>query len=102
MPSESLSLWLQLGIAGGFLVLLFLGLRSGVIYTKLAVDKIIEQYDKRLADKDKYIDKLEKLNEKLEEHNDLLTSKISQTLEVARSQGMISALPPQVTERVLQ
>jgi hypothetical protein len=102
MPPESIQLWLQLGVGGGFLVLLFLGLRNSIIFTRGAVDRITDQYDKRLLDKDKYIDKLESLNDKLTEHNDLLTSKISQTLEVSRAQGMIAALPPEVTERVLQ
>jgi len=93
--------WLQFGMAGAFLALLFLGLRSGAIYTKSAVDKIVALYERSLQDKDKYIDKLETINKLQDERNDLLASKIEQILEVSRAQGMIAALPPQTVEKVL-
>lgn len=99
---ESILPWVQFGIAGTFLALLFLGLRSGVIYTRVAVDRLLDEKEKRLIDKNAYIDKLETLNEKLDQRNELLASKISSILEVSRAQGMIDALPPQVTERVLR
>ncbi|SRR5258706_15437630 len=99
---ESYVPWFQFGIAGAFLVLLFLGLRSGAIFTKSAVDLITSQYDKRMEDKDRYIERLETINTLYDQRNDLLTSKIDQILEVSRAQGMIAALPPQTVERVLK
>lgn len=99
---ETLTPWLQFGEGGVFLALLFLGLRSGAIYTRSAVTLIIDGYEKRIADKDKYIEKLEQITAKQDERNDLLTSRIGHALELARSSGMIEALPPQTAERILK
>lgn len=101
-PNANIVPWLQFGIAGGFLVLLFLGLRSGTIYTKSAVDKIVGLYQERLQDKNDYIEKLEAINKLQDERNDIFASKIDYLLEISRAQGMIEALPPQTVEKVLK
>jgi len=94
-------LFFNLGIGGAFLVVLFLGLARGKIYTERSVDRILEEKEKRLVDKDAYILRLEELNAKIDARNDLLASRMDKVLEISRAQGMIKALPPAVGERVV-
>lgn len=96
-----IALLTNLGIGGMFLVVLFLGLARGFLYTKSSVDMLMREKEQRLKDKDTYIARLEKINQKVDERNDLLASKIDHVIEVARAQGMIEALPPSVGERVV-
>lgn len=104
-----LGLYLQLGIGGAFLVILFLGLARSALYTKAAHDEIVSQQEKRIAEKNEYIEKLEKhnqtlveINKKVDDRNDLYAAKVDQVLEIARAQGILQALPPQVGERVVR
>ena len=90
----------NLGIGGMFLVVLFLGLAKGLLFTKPSVDIMMEEKEKRLKDKDAYIAKIEQINERLDQRNDLLANKMDHVIEVARAQGMIEALPPGIGERV--
>jgi len=94
--------WINLGIGGMFLVLLFLGLRSGAIHTKASVDLLLQEKERRLADKDDYINKLEKINEMQNVRNDNLAGKFDQLIEVSRAHGMLDALPPAIGERVVK
>lgn len=94
--------FVNLGLGGAFLVILFIGLAKGTIYTKKSVDVLLEEKEKRLADKDKYIDRLERINDTIDARNDLLASRIDHLLEVSRAQGMIDALPHRLGERVVQ
>lgn len=95
-------LFVNLGIGGLFLTVLFLGLARGLIWTDKSVNKILEQQELRLKEKDRYINKLEQINDKVDQRNDLFSSKIDQVLEISRAQGMIQALPPSLGERVVQ
>lgn len=95
-------IFLNLGIGGLFLVILFFGLARGQIYTRSSVEKLLEEKEKRLADKDMYIAKIEEINAKVDQRNDLLASKFDHVLEISRAQGMIEALPPNIGERVIQ
>lgn len=94
--------WINLGIGGMFLVLLFLGLRSGAIHTRASVDQIMKIQEKRHEDKDRYIAKLEEINDKQGQRNDALASKFDQLLEISRAHGMIDALPPSIGERIVK
>ncbi len=94
-------LFVNLGIGGVFLTVLFLGLRSGAIWTGKSVDKLMAEKELRLKEKDTYIAKIEQINEKLDQRNDLLASKMDQVLEVSRAHGMLEALPPKLGERVV-
>jgi hypothetical protein len=96
-----LALFVNLGIGGMFLVVLFLGLARGLLFTKPSVDIMMAEKEARLKDKDAYIAKIEEINKKVDERNDLLASKIDHVIEIARAQGMIEALPPSVGERVV-
>jgi hypothetical protein len=98
-------IWLNLvnlGIGGMFLVLLFLGLRSGTIHTKASVDRLLDEKERRIEDQKHYMEKLELINEKHNERNDHLAGKIDQLLEVSRAHGMIDALPPYIGERIVK
>lgn len=95
-------IYLNLGLGGLFLVILFLGLARGHIYTRASVEKLMEEKEKRLIDKDRYIIKIEEINDRVDQRNDLLASKIDHLLEISRAQGMIEALPPKIGERVVK
>jgi hypothetical protein len=95
-------LFVNLGIGGAFLTVLFLGLARGMIWTGKSVDKLLAEKELRLSEKDRYISKLEEINAKVDQRNDLLASKMDQVLEVSRAHGMIDALPPSIGERVVQ
>lgn len=96
------ALFVNLGIGGAFLTVLFLGLARGLIWTNKSVERILEQQELRLKEKDSYINKLEEINRKVDERNDLLASRIDQVLEISRAHGMLDALPPKLGERVVQ
>ena len=93
--------FVNLGIGGMFLILLFVGFLRGQLYTRKSVEIMMVEKEKRLTDKDAYIEKLEEINEKLDARNDLLARKFDQILEVSRAQGMIAALPDKIGERVV-
>jgi hypothetical protein len=94
--------FINLGIGGMFLVLLFIGFLRGQLYTRKSVEVMLVEKENRLKDKDVYIAKLEEINEKLDNRNDILAGKFDQILEVARAQGMIAALPDRIGERVVK
>lgn len=103
MDVADVPFWLiNLGVGSMFLVLLFLGLRSGTIHTKASVDILLEEKEKRIQDKDRYIEKLEQINDKHNERNDQLAGKIDHMLEISRAHGMIDALPPAIGERIVK
>ncbi len=108
MPVD-LGLYLQLGLAGAFLAVLYLGLARGLLYTKSAHDQLMDIQEKRIAEKNVTITKLEEVNDKLfeinrkvDERNDWLAGRVDQLLEISRAQGILQALPPSVGERVVQ
>ena len=96
-----LALLANLGIGGMFLVVLFLGLARGLLFTKSSVTMLMAEKEQRLKDKDTYIAKIEEINKRVDERNDLLASKIDHVIEIARAQGMLEALPPSIGERVV-
>lgn len=85
----------NLGVGLGFLVILFLGLATGRIFTRKSVDMILKTQND-------YIKTLERTNDKLEERNDLLESRLDNMIEVARAHGMIAALPRAIGERIIE
>lgn len=95
-------MFFNLGLGGAFLVILFLGLARGIIYTRKSVELIMIEKEKRIEDKDRYIARLEQINNTVDARNDLLASRIDYLLEVSRAQGMIEALPPKLGERVVK
>lgn len=92
--------WLQLGLGGGMLVVLYVGLARGKIHTEASVEKTMEQVEKRMAEKDAYTKRLEELNDKLDERNEKLASEIGQVLEIAKANGLLQALPPPVRREI--
>lgn len=97
-----LQLWLQLGLAGGMVVTLFVLLSRGKLHTDSAQRQLIEVYQARIADRDKEIDRLREENQRLDQRADILAKQIGQVLEVSRANGLLDALPPPVSERIVQ
>lgn len=96
-----LSIAVNLGTGGLFLVILYKGLSSGALRTSREFAEKERLQELRLQDKDTYIKRLEELNEKLDKRNDLLARQVGPLLEVSKAHGMLEALPPTISERVV-
>lgn len=80
--------------------LLFTALRRGDLWTQKQVDtalKAKDDYAKLLLDQ---IAILRSTNDKLDERNDRLANQVGGAIEVARSTGMVQALPSEAAERL--
>lgn len=96
-----IALFSNFGLAGIFLGLLFTGLATGRIYTRVSVDKICAMYDKIIENKEKQIEDLISANQDLHKRNELLAGRIGNVIEVSRTQGMMEVLPNKVAEKVV-
>lgn len=93
MP-EVLGAWVQLGLAGGMLVMLGVALSKGWLWTGASVERVTEQLQLRLDDRDKVIEQLRATNEALDVRNDILAGQVQQLVEVGiTSNAALSALP---------
>lgn len=95
--------WLTSGGVGlGCLVALFLALRSGALWTNKSVIEVLKVRDQHDQYLQAYIERLEARNELLDQRNDVLANQIAGAMEVARSTGMVKALPPTAAERIVE
>jgi hypothetical protein len=94
--------WVQLGLAGAMLSVLYLGLARGRIHTERSVQRMEKLMELRLADKDAIIKRQDELADKLDARNELLASHVGEILEIARAQGMVQALPPHVAKEIIR
>jgi hypothetical protein len=85
MPDELLPPWAQLATFSGLITLVVLSLIRGWLVPKSTVDRLMEQSEKRLADRDELIEALREQNNLLDERNDLLAAQVRQLVDMGHS-----------------
>lgn len=93
-PTLSLPGWANLSIGGFFVVVLFLGLWRGWIWTKPSVEELKIQHQKALEDKDRQIAQWREAYMNADARNDRLAEYLNDMVEVARtSNAALASLP---------
>lgn len=89
-----------IGLGGVMMLMLFIALRRGDLWTQKQVDTALKAKDDYAELLREQIGVLRSTNEKLDERNDKLAQQIGGAIEVARSTGMVQALPSEAAERL--
>lgn len=94
MGFSSLPDWANVGIGIGFLILLFVGLVTGRIWTKASVDELKAQHKLAIADRDSQIREWREAYLSADARNDKLAEYLREMVDVAKtSNAALTALP---------
>lgn len=86
--------WPSIG-AGALVSLAVISIYRGWLWTKPAVDKLCNRYDKELENKDKELEFWRQAFQAADKRNDKLADYVQELMEVARtSNAALSSLPP--------
>lgn len=89
-PLNNILPWANLGVGG----LILFGFIRGWIYSTRGIQRIIDTYEARLADKDAHIEELRAWAKASDARNDLLAEQVRQLVEVGHTtRALLASLP---------